>query len=146
MRIRVVNAHTQDYDALLNVLRLVALKVMRLDGAAAREVFRIKVQNHPLAAIVLETNGRPLLGRKGELWRGTADRRQCSCTHQQGPHPENQDHQTKYRNRESLRHYENSCLQIPSRVRSSKGRRLPYRTTVAIGRALERVHSTYGKL
>jgi len=42
VRIGVIDTHAQHHDTFLNVLGLVALKVVRLNGAAPSEILRIK--------------------------------------------------------------------------------------------------------
>ena len=56
VRVDAVNADTQDNRIPLAELRLVFLKIVRLDCAAGRHVLWIKVENHPLALVVCQTD------------------------------------------------------------------------------------------
>jgi hypothetical protein len=90
-----------DYIPLL-VLRLVALKVVRLDRAAAGEVFGIEVQDDPLTAILLQADRLAFLRGEHEFWRQAAHRRCGSGKQRQRRASERQNKQRGYQY--SMRH------------------------------------------
>jgi len=72
VRIDIIGADAYDGGFLRRVLIQIALEVVGFDGAALRHVFRIKVEDHPLTAELLQADGFALLGLKLEIRRHTA--------------------------------------------------------------------------
>ena len=72
VRILVLNADSEDDRILLFILSEVALKVVRFDGAAAGEVFRIEIEHDPLAFEIAKADGLAVLRIHGEVRRGGA--------------------------------------------------------------------------
>src|SRR5207302_2127402 len=74
VRIHAVYTDPKHDGVSLGVLRLVALKVACFKRAPAGEISGIKIQHHPLSAIVLETDWLAFLRRKSEIRGHTANR------------------------------------------------------------------------
>jgi hypothetical protein len=67
-----VHAHAEDHGVLGLELRQRVLKLVRLDGAAARHVLGIEVEHDPLAAIAIERDRLAGLRGQGEGGRDLA--------------------------------------------------------------------------
>src|SRR5579863_496510 len=67
-----VDADAEDDGVVGVILGLVALEVVRLDGAALGHVLGVEVEHDPLAVEAVERDLRAILRGEGEGWRGLA--------------------------------------------------------------------------
>src|SRR5271157_2146469 len=67
VRVDAVNADAQYHGVPVLILLLVALEVVRFNGAAAGHVFGIEVKDQPFALELVETDFAAVLGRKREI-------------------------------------------------------------------------------
>ena len=67
MGIDVIGADADDGGLLCGVLVLIALEVVGFDSAALSHVFRVEVNDHPLAFEILQADGFAFLGFEGEV-------------------------------------------------------------------------------
>src|SRR5215467_6817699 len=75
----VLSANPEDNCPFLFKKRKVTLEIVRFFRAAASEILRIEIQNHPLAAKILEADWLAILRVQGEIWRRCADGGRFCC-------------------------------------------------------------------
>ena len=83
MRLRGVDAYSEDDCADITIFRDVSLKIVRLQRATAGEILGIEIKNYPFTAIIFQAHLRTVSGGETEIRRGLADfglrLRFCSC-------------------------------------------------------------------
>ena len=70
MRVDSVQAHAQYNGIVLCILRLVHLELVGFAGSTWCLIFRIEIEDNPVAAIVLETDGSAFLRGQSEIGSG----------------------------------------------------------------------------
>src|SRR5262249_11792282 len=67
MRLRIIHADAEYHGSGLFILRQIALEVASLNGTARREILRVKIEHHPFASIILETDILALIVLEREI-------------------------------------------------------------------------------
>ena len=79
-----IDAHSENDYASIAVLCEIALKIVRLHGATAGEIFRVEIKDDPFASVILQAHLRTVTGCETEIRRGLSDLRLClrfRCRH-----------------------------------------------------------------
>ena len=79
-----IDAHSENDYASIAVLCEIALKIARLHGATAGEIFRVEIKDDPFASVILQAHLRTVTGCETEIRRGLSDLRLClrfRCRH-----------------------------------------------------------------
>jgi hypothetical protein len=83
VRLRGVNAYSENDCAGIPIFGDVALKIVRLQRATTGEILGIEIKNHPLTAIIFQAHLRTVSGGETEIRRRLADfglrLRFCCC-------------------------------------------------------------------
>jgi hypothetical protein len=84
MRLRGVDAYSENDCAGITIFRDVSLKIVRLQRATAGEILGIEIKNHPFTAIIFQGHLRTVSGGETEVGRGLTDfrlRLRFCCRH-----------------------------------------------------------------
>ena len=84
MRLRRIDAYSENDSLGVTVFREIALKIVRLHGATAGEILGIKIKDDPFATVIFQAHLRTVTGAKTEIRRRFSDLGLClrfSCRH-----------------------------------------------------------------